>query len=67
MSGETILITGASGFIGRRLRDALSRAGEAFYSALDGVTLESLTCDNFDLQRILAPVSCPGPTVAAHA
>ena len=50
-----------------RLRDALSRAGEAFYSALDGVTLESMTCDNFDLQRILAPVSCPGPAVAAHA
>ena len=50
-----------------RLRDALTRAGEAFYGALDGVTLESLTCDNFDLQRILAPVSCPGPAVAAHA
>ncbi len=49
-----------------RLRDALTAAGEAFYGALDGVTLESLTCDNFDLQRILAPVSCPAPTVA-HA
>ncbi|NIZ13624.1 Rrf2 family transcriptional regulator [Phaeobacter sp. HF9A] len=48
-----------------RLRDALSRAGEAFYAALDGVTLESLTCDNFDLQRILAPVACPKPELPA--
>jgi len=50
-----------------RLRDALSRAGQAFYGALDGVTLDSLTCDNFDLQRILAPMACPGPAVVALA
>lgn len=47
-----------------RLRDALTAAAEAFYGALDGITLESLTCDNFDLQRILAPVSCPAPELA---
>lgn len=47
-----------------RLRDALTSAAEAFYGALDGITLESLTCDNFDLQRILAPVSCPAPELA---
>lgn len=50
-----------------RLRDALTRAGEAFYTALDEVRLDSLTCDNFELQRILAPMSCPGPEAAAHA
>lgn len=44
-----------------RLRDALTRAAEAFYGALDGVSLDSLTCDNVDLQRILAPVACPTP------
>ena len=50
-----------------RLRDALTRAGEAFYTALDEVRLDSLTCDNFELQRILAPMSCPGPEAVAHA
>lgn len=41
-----------------RLKDALSRAADAFYAALDDQTLESLTCDNAALIRLLAPVSC---------
>ncbi|KUP90633.1 RrF2 family transcriptional regulator [Tritonibacter horizontis] len=41
-----------------RLRNALMRAGEAFYVALDHVTLDSLTCDNFDLYQLLAPAPC---------
>ena len=47
-----------------RLRHALTDACEAFYGALDGVTLDNLTCDNIDLHRILGPVSCPGPQSA---
>lgn len=41
-----------------RLREALSRAAESFYVALDDVTLESLTCDNVELEKILTPISC---------
>ena len=41
-----------------RLREALSRAAESFYAALDDVTLESLTCDNVELEKILNPISC---------
>ncbi|CUH77319.1 HTH-type transcriptional repressor NsrR [Tritonibacter multivorans] len=41
-----------------RLRAALTRAAEAFYRALDDVTLESLICDNVELEKILNPVSC---------
>lgn len=41
-----------------RLREALGRAAESFYAALDDVTLESLTCDNVELEKILTPISC---------
>jgi Rrf2 family nitric oxide-sensitive transcriptional repressor len=41
-----------------RLRVALSDAAQAFYAALDDITLESLVCDNPDLIRILQPVAC---------
>ncbi|WP_282092362.1 RrF2 family transcriptional regulator [Epibacterium ulvae] len=41
-----------------RLRDALQRAADAFYSALDGVTLDSLVCDNTDLARIFCTPNC---------
>ncbi|GGH35854.1 transcriptional regulator, BadM/Rrf2 family [Cribrihabitans marinus] len=41
-----------------RLRVALQDAAEAFYSALDAITLESLVCDNVDLMKILRPVTC---------
>ncbi len=36
-----------------RLRSTLSRAVEAFYSALDGVTLDDLVCDNVGLRGLL--------------
>lgn len=41
-----------------RLRVALADAAQAFFSSLDGITLEALICDNADLLRILQPVSC---------
>lgn len=41
-----------------RLKVALSDAAAAFYASLDDITLESLVCDNFDLMKILKPVSC---------
>ncbi|WP_425045130.1 RrF2 family transcriptional regulator [Primorskyibacter sp. S87] len=41
-----------------RLRVALADAAHAFYDSLDALTLESLICDNFDLMKLLQPVSC---------
>lgn len=41
-----------------RLRVALTDAAQAFYAALDEITLDSLVCDNVDLIRILQPVKC---------
>ncbi|KAE9628297.1 MULTISPECIES: RrF2 family transcriptional regulator [Parasedimentitalea] len=41
-----------------RLKLALTDAAHAFYASLDDITLESLVCDNFDLMKILQPVSC---------
>lgn len=41
-----------------RLKLALSDAAQAFYAALDEITLESLVCDNIDLMKILQPVVC---------
>jgi len=41
-----------------RLKLALSDAARAFYASLDDITLELLVCDNFDLMKILQPVSC---------
>ncbi len=41
-----------------RLRNALSRAAEAFYETLDPITLDSLVCDNPALMSILAPAPC---------
>ena len=41
-----------------RLRVALSDAAQAFYAALDEITLEALICDNVDLIRLLQPVRC---------
>lgn len=41
-----------------RLRHALQEAAQAFYASLDDISLESLVCDNFDLVKILQPMSC---------
>jgi Rrf2 family nitric oxide-sensitive transcriptional repressor len=41
-----------------RLRLALADAAEAFFSHLDGVSLEALVCGNDRLIEILSPVSC---------
>ena len=41
-----------------RLKLALADAAQAFYSALDDISLESLVCDNIDLMKILRPVAC---------
>lgn len=41
-----------------RLKLALADAAQAFYAALDDITLEALVCGNHDLMRILSPVSC---------
>lgn len=41
-----------------RLKVALSKAAKAFYASLDEITLDSLTCDNLDLMKILQPVDC---------
>jgi Rrf2 family transcriptional regulator, nitric oxide-sensitive transcriptional repressor len=42
-----------------RLRIALQDAAEAFYASLDGITLNALVCNNFDLIKILQPATCP--------
>jgi len=41
-----------------RLKVALTDAANAFYASLDDITLKALVCDNFNLMRILQPVSC---------
>lgn len=41
-----------------RLKMALTDAAQAFYTALDDITLEALVCDNHDLMKILQPISC---------
>lgn len=41
-----------------RLKDALSDAAQAFYAALDDITLDALVCDNAALMDILQPVRC---------
>ena len=41
-----------------RLRVALTGAAEAFYAALDPITLDSLMCGNHALMSILAPGDC---------
>lgn len=48
-----------------RLRDALREAVEAFFSRLDGLTLDALTCDNPMLTSILAPAGCSASRGAA--
>ncbi|MGR3623459.1 RrF2 family transcriptional regulator [Pseudophaeobacter sp.] len=50
-----------------RLKEALSKAAQAFYASLDDITLESLVCDNFDLMRILQPVACGSRVTATTA
>ncbi|MEM0936508.1 MAG: Rrf2 family transcriptional regulator [Pseudomonadota bacterium] len=37
-----------------RLRSTLAHAVEAFYAALDGVTLDDLVCDNLGLKALLS-------------
>ena len=41
-----------------RLRSALADAAQAFYAHLDEFTLDSLICENPDLDTILRPISC---------
>ncbi len=41
-----------------RLKLALADAAQAFFMALDEVTLNALVCDNSDLIRMLQPVAC---------
>lgn len=48
-----------------RLKVALSAAAQAFYTSLDQITLDSLICDNFDLMKILQPVSCGRSAIPA--
>lgn len=56
-----------------RLKVALADAAQAFYAALDDISLESLVCDNLDLLDILRPVECnrrvviPVPEVSGRA
>lgn len=42
-----------------RLRDAIRAATEAFYGALDDVTLDELVCDNNGLAQLMSPLACP--------
>ncbi|KAA2313647.1 Rrf2 family transcriptional regulator [Pseudooceanicola sediminis] len=48
-----------------RLRGAIAVAVEAFYTALDGVTLSDLTCDNAPLAELMTPVACSRSSVAS--
>ncbi len=41
-----------------RLKQALANAANAFYNALDDITLDSLLCDNSNLMNLLQPVQC---------
>ncbi|MCR9112689.1 MAG: Rrf2 family transcriptional regulator, partial [Rhodobacteraceae bacterium] len=41
-----------------RLRLAIADAAEAFYAHLDGITLDSLVCDNDALMDIFSPKLC---------
>ncbi|QIE45571.1 Rrf2 family transcriptional regulator [Pseudohalocynthiibacter aestuariivivens] len=41
-----------------RLRWAIGAAAEAFFAYLDTITLDTLVCDNFALERILLPTGC---------
>ncbi|WP_163847227.1 RrF2 family transcriptional regulator [Pseudooceanicola aestuarii] len=45
---------------GCRLRRAIARAAEAFYAALDDVTLDALVCGNVALAEIMTPPDCSG-------
>lgn len=47
-----------------RLRPALSAALEAFYSALDAVTLEALVAGNSGLEALFAEPACARPAPA---
>ncbi|MFV0512952.1 MAG: RrF2 family transcriptional regulator [Jhaorihella sp.] len=47
-----------------RLKLALADAAQAFYAALDDITLDSLVCGNTDLMNILQPVACSRAPVA---
>ncbi|MFV0334657.1 MAG: RrF2 family transcriptional regulator [Tropicimonas sp.] len=44
--------------VGCRLRNALSMAVEAFYEALQTVTLQELVCDNLRLETLFAGHAC---------
>lgn len=49
-----------------RLRNVIAQATEAFYAAMDKVTLADLVCENAGLDAILTlPVSCPQRAVHA--
>jgi Rrf2 family transcriptional regulator, nitric oxide-sensitive transcriptional repressor len=50
-----------------RLRDVIGRAVEAFYAALDEVTLSDLICDNAPLAELMSPVACSRSCVASVA
>lgn len=41
-----------------RLRNALTRAANAFYETLDPITLDSLVCDNAALMNIISSEGC---------
>lgn len=41
-----------------RLRTALSDAAQAFFQALDEVTLDALVCDSNELMDIMSPAAC---------
>lgn len=41
-----------------RLRVALGKAAQAFFTSLDDISLEALVCENHDLTQILQPVRC---------
>lgn len=41
-----------------RFRTALSDAAQAFFMALDDVTLDALVCDSSDLMDVMKPAAC---------
>lgn len=41
-----------------RLKLAIAGAAEAFYSHLDGITLDQLVCGNHQLIEIMSPIAC---------
>lgn len=50
-----------------RLRDALTAAAEAFFSHMDGISLDDLVCGNAPLLELLGDQSCSRAVASAPA